>query len=102
MTTNNEIAEQLAKDKVIEQICTNLRVTSNYYDDLVEEIYLIVLEYDNEKLSKVWENNQMNYWLTRVILNNWNSQTSQFWKKYRKYNQKADENADLNKMSKTI
>ena len=102
MLTNNEIVEQLAREKAVEDICTNLRVTQNYYLDLVQEIYLIVLDYDNEKLNALMEKKQMNYWLTRVIKNNWNSQTSQFWKKYKKFNQRTDENADLERLSKTI
>ena len=102
MLTNTEIAEQLAKDKVIEDICTNLRVTSNYYNDLVEEIYLIVMEYDNEKLNALMEKKQMHFWLTRVIKNNWESNTSPFWKTYRKFTSKQDDNADLTKLSQKI
>lgn len=100
--SNTEIVEQLANDHIIEDICTNLRVTSNYYDDLVQEIYLIVMEYDNDKLNKILEKKQINFWLTRVIKNNWNSNTSPFWKQYRKFNSKQDDNADLNKLSQKI
>lgn len=84
--------EQLAKDKVVENLCRNIGVCSNYIDDLVQEVYLIMLEYDQEKLKQIYEKGEINYWLTRIIMNQYCSNTSPFYKKYRKYYDFIDDN----------
>lgn len=84
--------EQLAKDKVVENLCKNIGVSSNYIDDLVQEVYLIMLEYDQEKLKQIYEKGEINYWLTRIIMNQYCSNTSPFYKKYRKYYDFIDDN----------
>lgn len=84
--------EQLAKDKVVENLCRNIGVSSNYIDDLVQEVYLIMLEYDQEKLKQIYEKGEINYWLTRIIMNQYCSNTSPFYKKYRKYYDFIDDN----------
>lgn len=84
--------EQLAKDKVVENLCKNIGVSSNYIDDLVQEVYLIMLEYDREKLKQIYEKGEINYWLTRIIMNQYCSNTSPFYKKYRKYYDFIDDN----------
>lgn len=84
--------EQLAKDKVVENLCRNIGVSSNYIDDLVQEVYLILLEYDQDKLKQIYEKGEINYWLTRIIMNQYCSNTSPFYKKYRKYYDFIDDN----------
>lgn len=84
--------EQLAKDKVVENLCRNIGVCSNYIDDLVQEVYLILLEYDQDKLKQIYEKGEINYWLTRIIMNQYCSNTSPFYKKYRKYYDFIDDN----------
>jgi hypothetical protein len=100
--TTNEIIENLNKDQVIETIAHNLRVDSEFFDDLVQEIYLIVLQYDNEKLNDIWSKGQIKFWLSRVMMNTWNSRTSRFFKTYKKYGEHNDRNKDLGRMSASI
>lgn len=84
--------EELAKSKVVEELCRNIGVSSNYIDDLTQEVYLIMLEYDQEKLKEIYERGDIKYWLTRVITNQYCSNTSPFYKKYRKYYDFVDDN----------
>lgn len=86
--------EKIANERIVENICKNIGVSSKYYDDLVQEIYLILLEYDQAKLQTIYENNQLNFWLTRIIKNQYCSTTSPFYKKYRKYYELIDGNSD--------
>lgn len=83
---------KIANEKLVEDICKNIGVSPKYMDDLVQEIYLILLEYDQEKLQAIYDNDQINYFLTRIIKNQWCSTTSPFYRKYRKYYEHTDEN----------
>lgn len=102
MITNNEIVEALSQDQVIETMAHNLRVDSEYFDDLVQEIYMIILTYDNGKLNDIWSKGQIKFWVSRVMMNTWNSRTSRFFKTYKKFEEHKDGNKDLNRMSATI
>lgn len=100
--TNTEIVEELLKDKVVEQVAKNIRVESDYYDDFVQDIYLILLDYDNEKLNEIYKKKQLNFFITRICLNNWNSKTSPFYTKYKKPEAHTNRNINLTKLSEKI
>ena len=38
----NRIVNELAKNKVVETMCVNMGIEQSYFDDLVQEIYLII------------------------------------------------------------
>lgn len=83
---------RIANEKLVEDISKNIGVSPKYFDDFVQEIYLILLEYDQEKLQAIYEKGDINFFLTRIIKNQWCSTTSPFYRKYRKYYEYADEN----------
>jgi hypothetical protein len=83
---------RIANEKLVEDISKNIGVSPKYFDDFVQEIYLILLEYDQEKLEAIYEKGDINFFLTRIIKNQWCSTTSPFYRKYRKYYEYADEN----------
>lgn len=102
LKTNTEIIEEISKDKLVEEIARNIRVTSDYYDDFVQDMYLTLLEYDNEKLNDIYEKKQMKFFLARICINNWNSSTSPFYCKYKRPLTHIDGNQDLTKLSQKI
>lgn len=77
--------DEIIKEQVVENICKNIGVSDEYFEDFVQEIYLILLEYDKDKLKYIIENNQINFFITRIIINQWQSSTSPFYKKYKKF-----------------
>lgn len=83
---------KIANEKLVETICKNIGVSPKYMNDLVQEIYLILLEYNQTKLQKIYDNGQLNFFLTRIIKNQWCSNTSPFYKKYRKFYDLIDGN----------
>ena len=45
--------EQIGNDKLVETIARNMRVTSDYFDDLCQEVYFILITgYTEEKLQE--------------------------------------------------
>lgn len=83
---------KIANERLVEEMCKNLGVSPKYMDDLVQEIYLILLEYNQEKLQSIYDKGQLNFFLTRIIKNQYFSNTSPFFKKYRKYYDMIDDN----------
>ena len=53
--------------------------------DLTQEVYVIMLEYDQEKLQTIYDNGHLNYWVARVMLNQYLRSTSPFKKKHHSY-----------------
>lgn len=86
---------KIANERLVEEICKNLGVSPKYMDDLVQEIYLILLEYNQEKLQSIYDKGQLNFFLTRIIKNQYFSKTSPFFKKYRKYYDMVDDNNNV-------
>lgn len=80
-----DVIEKIVSDGIVEQIITNIGVTARYKDDLIQEIYLILMEYDRGKLEELYSNRQIAFFIARIIKNQYNSSTSPFYKKYRKY-----------------
>ena len=68
------------------------RITSNRhpdYEDLLHETILALYNADQEKIKIIIERKQLTFYIVRIILNQYQSNTSPYHKKYRKqYNEK--------------
>ena len=79
------IIGQLAKDKTVEGIIQNIaKENDEDYKDLAQDIYMELLEKDEETIEGLYEKKQLNFYLTRMVINNIQSKTSRFFYKYRK------------------
>ena len=89
----NEIVNEIAKGKMVEQMVQNIahQSLSDDLKDLCQMVYLILLEYDEQKLQDLWSNNQMNFFLARIIINQFRSSNSPFHMIFRKHQLKRDE-----------
>lgn len=82
--------EQIGKDKLVETIARNMRVESEYFDDLCQEVYFILITgYTEEKLQEAIDKKQINFIITSIMKNQWYSKTSPFYRKYKKYKLKS-------------
>ena len=93
MKTKTEIIEAIAKDRMVETMVTNIahKPMSADLQDLSQMVYLILLEYDEKKLQDLWINNQMHFFIARIIINQYNSVNSPFHTKVRKFRLMVDE-----------
>lgn len=87
-----KIINELERNNTIRELCENMRVSSADIDDLVQEIYLILLEYDNEKVINMYNNKQLKFFLVGIIQRQYHSVTSPYYKKYKKYYNLIDAN----------
>ena len=91
MTSKAHIIETLAQEKRVEALVENIAHHSLTADlkDLCQMVYMILLEYDEVKLQDLWENDQMNFFLARIILNQYRSSNSPFHAIFRKYQERS-------------
>lgn len=57
--------------------------------DLCQMVYLILLEYDDAKILDLWENDQINFFLARIIINQYRSSNSPFHALFRKFQERS-------------
>ena len=94
MVTNKEIVDKylcLIKTCIDCQFSKLELWKKQYKDDMLQDLVEILLEYDIDKLIDADENKHMNALITKMIVNNIYSQTSQFYKKYIKFNSSTDD-----------
>ena len=94
MLSNSEIVQIYLDNRLI-KTCVECQFSKlkdrQYEDDFFQDLVLILLEYDNEKLNNAHNNNHINALITRIIINNIYSVTSKYYKNYIKFNSNSDE-----------
>lgn len=90
-----EIIEAIAKERMVEIMVQNIAheslSTNADLSDLCQMVYLILLEYDDDKLIDLWEHNQMRFFIARIIVNQYRSSLSPFHIIFRKFRTMVDE-----------
>ena len=101
--TKSEIIEELFKDNVVEKIVYKLLSSSkNRFDapdDLIQDIYLLLLEKDDELIISLYNKNQLGYYLLKVARNQLLSVNSKYYYTYIKFRANSD---DLTQAANTI
>lgn len=95
----NSIITELYEQNVIKDIIVNFKVDEFDRDDLEQEVYQILLEYDSKKIIDMYRNKQLKYFLVGIIQRQYHSKTSPFYKKYKKYYSMIDANM-INKVER--
>lgn len=80
-----KILDELERENIVRDICINMNVSPNDINDLVQEVYVILLEYRAEKIIELYNNKQLKYFLVGILKRQYHSNTSPFYKKYKKY-----------------
>lgn len=88
-----EIIEEVAKAGMVEHMVQNIahHTLDANLKDLAQMVYLILLEYDENKLQDLWENEQMGFFLARIIINQYRSSNSPFHTIYRKFRERSED-----------
>ena len=85
--TKNEVISIIAKERMVEQICSNIAKSADCDDtlkDLSQEIYLDLLSKDEEKIVNLYETNQIRFFVVRMVTNNLFSKNSPFYQTFKK------------------
>ena len=89
--TKVHIIETIARERRVEAMVENIAHHPLTADlkDLCQIVYLVLLEYDETKLLDLWENNQINFFLARVIVNQYRSSNSPFHYIFRRFQERC-------------
>ena len=82
--SRKEIVEDLARRKRVEEFLGKLargKWTAEM-SDLVQDIYLTLLTYDEEKIVGMHERGQLDWFVARIVTNQFSSKTSPFYYTY--------------------
>ena len=83
--TKNEVIEIIAKERMVETAVTNIAKTnSDILNDLSQEIYLDLLQKDEQKIVNLYETNQIRFFVVRMVTNNLFSKNSPFYQTFKK------------------
>lgn len=84
--TKEIIITELAEKRKIEEFIKNTAKTNApSLDDLAQDIYVYLLEYDEDKIIGMYERNELEYFISRMITNQYISTSSPYYTKYKKF-----------------
>lgn len=80
--TNREVIDTISKDKAVEKVIWKITTsaTTDSLHDLAQDIYLQLLT--DERTVGMYERGELNYWISRVAMNNIASSTSPYYRTY--------------------
>jgi hypothetical protein len=84
MTGWTEILNQLAITKKVEGIVKTINSNGNYTQDLIQDIYLILLEKEPTKMEGLYQRGELDFFIARIAINQIKSSSSETFQKYRK------------------
>lgn len=79
------IIKELAEKGFIEDIILNIKGEIGMNEkDLAQDLYVSLLEKDEDKIVNLYENGDIRWFVTRMVVNNIKSVTSRFYYQYLK------------------
>ena len=91
--TPTEIVAVLGREKRVEAMVQNIahaRTLSADLRDLCQMVYLLLMTYDPDKIVDLWENEQINFFLARVIRTNLTSPRSPYNAQITRFRQRSN------------
>lgn len=98
METLREIVDIIGRERRVEQIVCKIAgrdALTPDLEDLCQMVYLIILEYPEDKIQDLWECEAINFLIVRLVLNNMRSKTSQFYYLIKVFQHRATDLAGL-------
>lgn len=87
MKTKYEIIDEISRDPFYKEVLNNIVHYHPNKEDLLQDVYIILLEKDEELIQDLYYNNKLVSYYSRIIKLNFKSSTSRFHYKYRKNQQ---------------
>ena len=101
--TKYEVVDIIAKEHLVDRIVNKLLSSSkNPFDcpeDLIQDIYLLLLQKDDDLIVNLYNKGEIGYYLLRVVRNQLLSKNSSYYYKYIKLGAKSD---DITQAANTI
>jgi hypothetical protein len=78
-----QILEYVYNSRTINSIFNGIIMNKDMRELMKSDIYLILCEMDDEKLEDMYNNGKIDGFIAKLALNQWNSNTSDFYKNWR-------------------
>ena len=83
MCTHNQIIEEIYNEKIIERCLAKYSKRMNgYIEDVAQDIYMMILEMPEDKLIKLYNDNELTYYILTICRNQCVNKYSKSNKKY--------------------
>lgn len=71
MKDKNQIIEEVYKSGLVEKIANSLFniVGTTFKDDFIQEMYINILTMPEDRLQRLYEDKQLNYYIVKIIKN---------------------------------
>lgn len=93
--TKYEIIDRIARERRVEQMIENIcKHSAPEMKDLAQMVYLAILEKPEETIVGFWERQEINFYLIRIIKNQWQTEHSPFRDMFTRYARKAKDITD--------
>ena len=76
--------QYIVDNKIVESLVKDYMVELQFKDDLIQEIYIILLTSKQDKLKELIQKNQIRFYIARLIKNQYFSKTSSFYRTYKR------------------
>lgn len=86
------IIAEISQSKEYYNLCKSIAKGSGLHDDLFQELLLILLEYNQEKIKLLYDKGELKWFIARILKNQHDSRTSKFNKVYRALNDTVEIN----------
>ena len=76
--------KEIAENRIVEKLINKISPTAIAKEDLIQDIYLSLLN-NSDKIDNI-PNDEIKYYITKIILNNIKSVNSPYYRLYVRYN----------------
>lgn len=92
MLSNGEIVSVVMEQGIIDKALQLYGVHTSHKEDLTQEVALILMEMANDRLNDIYEDGKLSHFITKIVKNQWCSNTSTYYALFRKYEKKKATN----------
>ena len=80
-----KIIDEISKQKVVEEVVYNIGDKGDEdLKDLIQDIYINLLEKEDNLIETLYSENQLKFYIIRMVVNNIHSKNSPYYTKYKK------------------
>lgn len=97
-----QIIEDIAKSKDYKNLCKNITRGNILWEDLFQELIIILCEYDPLKIEALHENGGLKFFIVRILQNQYRSDHSPFHKTHVKFKQSSTELDGIERQVETV
>jgi hypothetical protein len=72
------------REKEYKRICMRVCTGDELSDDLFHEMILVLMKYDDAKITGLYERGELRWFITRIMMTMWRCKSSPFYQNYRK------------------